>query len=100
MPTLKHPVTFARRGGGALILLETETAYYDQALKAAVSVERGELLLDPSFGTEDPTFARGEPVGLRATVAAYWPEISIRSVDVGEPNNSGTTNMKIDYEVG
>jgi len=92
-------MTFARKGGSCLVLAEDSREFYDQLLGTIVNVEPGELPLDPAFGTADPTFTKGEPTGLRSTVAAYWPELIIKNFSLASPDPSGNAALSIDYEV-
>ena len=92
-------MTFSRKGGSSLKLGEDSREFYDQLIGAIVKIETGELPLDPAFGTADPTFAKGEPTGLRSTVAAYWPELIIKNFSLASPDPSGNAALSIDYEV-
>ena len=98
MATLKHPLSFDAFGG-AMVLSEFATEFYDQAIELAIRIQPGELVLDPNFGTEDPTFNVGEPVGLRATLANFWPEITVNSITSSRPLDDGTKPIHVDYEV-
>ena len=95
---IKNPLSI-----GAFGLIETlsdgSDGYYEQAIEMSVKISPGELVLDPNFGTEDPTFNAGEPVGLRVTLANFWPEISINSITSGSPLQDGSRPIKVDYGV-
>lgn len=99
MPTFKLPLSFAKKGGQSHKLGDDTREYYDQVLRAVAATEPGSLPLDPSFGTKDPTFTKGDPSGLRATIAGYWPEIAIKKIDVGNADKSGRIEIRVDYEV-
>lgn len=92
-------MTFSRKGGSSLKLGEDSREFYDQLIGAIVKIEPGELPLDPAFGTADPTFTKGEPSGLRSTVAAYWPEIIIKNISLASPDQSGISALSVDYGV-
>lgn len=98
MSSIKHPLSFTSFGGVKLVAEESRE-YYDQAILFAVKISPGELVLDPNFGTEDPTFNLGEPTGLRATLTNFWPEISVNSITSARPLADGTRPINIDYEV-
>lgn len=99
MPTLRLPLSFSRKGGSAFKLADGTREFYDQVIHVAVMTEPGELPLDPGFGTKDPTFDKGEPVGLRATLTGFWPEISVRSISASDPNGGGSVSLNVAYEV-
>lgn len=98
MATLRHPLSF-NAFGGAVALSQFSSDYYDQAITLALKIQPGELKLDPNFGTQDPTFNTGEPVGLRATLANFWPEITVNSITSQRPLADGSKPVNVDYEV-
>ena len=99
MPTFKVPLSFSQKGGQAFKLSEDTNDYYDQVIQAAVSIEPGELILDPAFGTQDPAFSKGDLSGLRSTIAGYWPELSLKKLEFGEIDSSGLVKLIAEYEV-
>lgn len=99
MSTFRVPLSFARKGGSAFKLADETREYYDQIIAAVIKTEPGELPLDPSFGTDDPAFTRGEPSGFRSTIAGYWPEIIVKKFELGDAASSGEAELVVDYEV-
>jgi hypothetical protein len=98
MPTIKNPFSIGAFGYVGVVD-ETSADYYDQAIELSIKIAPGELPLDPNFGTQDPTFNVGEPVGLRATLTNFWPEISVNSITSGRPLKDGSKPINVDYEV-
>lgn len=99
MSTFRVPLSFARKGGSAFKLPDGNREYYDQIIGAVIKTEPGELLLDPSFGTKDPIFSKGEPSGFRSTIVGYWPEIIITKFEIGDATSLGAAEISVDYEV-
>lgn len=95
---MKHPFSI-NSFGGVNYSYENSKEFYDQAIYVAMKVNPGQLVLDPNFGTEDPTFDAGEPIGLRATLTNFWPEIAVTSITAGNANKDGTRSINVDYEV-
>lgn len=99
MATLKLPLSFSPVGGFAEVLFEDQVEFYGQAIRMAIAVEPGELFLDPSFGSVDPTFTDREPVGFRSTLSSFWPEIAVANFSVSDARQSGDQIMRVQFEV-
>lgn len=95
---MKHPFSI-NSFGGVNYQYEGSKEFYDQVIFIALKTGPGELVLDPNFGTEDPTFDSGEPIGLRTTLTNFWPEIAVTAVTADKVNKNGTRSIKVDYEV-
>jgi len=98
MPYLKTPLNF-RDNGRAEVVVEGTRELYDQVLFFAVRTENGELPLEPAFGCSNSLFTRDKQSGLTASMALFWPQVTVNRVTESEPDATGTKNMNIDYEV-
>lgn len=92
------PMSFVR--GKAVTIAESTRPYYSQAIALACRIEREELILEPTYGVKDPTFSRINESELRYTIAQFWPEIQLTSIDPGKPTNSGNNVIVIDFVFG
>jgi len=98
MDTLKLPITFER--GRAALLQEGTRPYYSQIIALACRIERGELPLEITYGTKDPTFSQLRESEIRYTVAQFWPEIQLTLVARDRPQATGEQRILVDFVVG
>jgi hypothetical protein len=98
MPILKFPLTFDQ-SGAAEVIVDGDTAQYDQVIALTMRTLPGEHPLEPAYGTIDPTFESGEPQGFRQSVNSFWPEIIITSIDRKRPDSYGMDRINVSYEL-
>jgi hypothetical protein len=95
MDTIAIPVRFD--GGAIKTIQEGSDEYYAHLLAFALQTEKGELILNPTFGILDPVFDDDLTFQLSLTAAQYVPEVSVTSI-VPQPNSQGQVGLKIIFE--
>jgi hypothetical protein len=97
MNTLSVPFRFARSGSVAQHT-EGSDFYYSHILSNVLQTEPGELALDSSFGTEDPTFQRINRASIVEMAAKYVPEITINDI-TSIIDDNGNEQVVISFQV-
>lgn len=95
MDTIKFPLSF--KNGVTEKLIENTDQYWAQFLAMMVRVESGEMLLEPTYGINDPTFSQLDVGRVKLVAGRFYPEIDIESVTVQRPSASGSQKIKISY---
>lgn len=95
MDTIAIPVKF--EGGSLRTITEGSDEYYAHLLAFALQTEEGEMVLNPSFGIQDPTFDDDLTFQLSLVAAQYVPEVSVISL-VEQANSEGRVGMKVIFE--
>lgn len=95
MDTIKFPISF--KNGVTEKLTDDTDQYWAQFLAMLVRVETGEMLLEPTYGINDPTFSKLDTGRVKLVVRRFYPEIEINSVDIQRPSGDGTQKIKISY---
>jgi hypothetical protein len=96
MSTLSVPFRFTNVGSVAQHA-EGSSSYYGHILSNVLQTEPGELALDASFGTEDPTFEAISRATLVEMAAKYVPEIRINNISTFI-NDNGTEQVVISFQ--
>ena len=94
MDSIAHPFRFS--GGHVVVVDDESDAYAAQIIAAVVKTEKGEMPLNPDFGTRQPEFAALDRSGIAYTVAAYHPSINIDSISETIEAN-GEVKIKIEF---
>ena len=95
MDTIKFPISF--KNGVTEKLPEGTDQYWAQFLAMLVRVETGEMLLEPTYGINDPTFSKLDTGRVKLVARRFYPEIEINSVDAQRPSGDGAQKIKISY---
>lgn len=95
MDTMAIPVKF--EGGSIRTIAEASDEYYAHLLAFALQTEEGELILNPSFGIQDPIFDEDLTFQMSLVAAQYVPEVSVIGV-VDQPNSQGVARIKVIFE--
>lgn len=95
MDTMAIPVKF--EGGSIRTIAEGSDEYYAHLLAFALQTEEGELILNPSFGIQDPLFDDDLTFQMSLVAAQYVPEVSVISV-VDQANGQGSARVKVIFE--
>jgi len=95
MDTIAIPVRF--EGGSIRTHTENTDAYYAHLLSFAIQTEPGELLLNPTFGTLDPTFDDDLRFQVSLTAAQFVPEVSVTSVET-RADSGGQAAIQVNFE--
>lgn len=95
MDTIKFPLSF--KNGVTEKLAENTDQYWAQFIAMLVRVETGEILLEPTYGINDPTFSKLDTGRVKLVARRFYPEIEIDSVDVQRPSTDGGQKIKISY---
>jgi hypothetical protein len=97
MSTLSVPFRFTLNGSAAQHI-DGSDSYYAHILSSVLQTEPGELALDASFGTEDPTFERINRASIIEVAAKYVPEIQITNISTIIDDN-GNEQVVISFQV-
>ena len=97
MSTLSVPFRFTLNGSVAQHV-DGSDSYYAHILSSVIQTEPGELALDASFGTEDPTFERINRASIIEVAAKYVPEIQITNISTIIDDN-GNEQVVISFQV-
>ena len=94
MQTIALPLKF--KSGDVVVYADTEDEYYKQILFITLQTHPKEMPLNPSFGTNDPTFALISRANMVEMAARYVPELKITHVSA-VVNDNGEEQLKIDF---
>ncbi len=97
MNTLSVPFRFTNTGSVAQHA-EGSSSYYTHILSNVLQTEPGELALDASFGTEDPTFEAIKRATLVELAAKYVQEIRIDNISTFI-NDNGNEQIIISFQL-
>jgi hypothetical protein len=95
MDTIKFPITFDK--GRMSILQESTRPYYSQAIALACRIEKTELPLEITYGVKDATFTSFRKAELTYTMAKFWPEVRISTLEQIPPDRDGVSRLVIDF---
>ena len=95
MDTIAIPVKF--EGGALRTHTEGSDAYYAHLLAFALQTEQGELLLNPTFGIQDPTFDEDLTFQMALVAAQYIPEVNVSKI-MPRADETGRVALQIQFE--
>lgn len=95
MDTIKFPISFDK--GSIALLSDGSNEMYSQIIAILCQTERGEFLLEPTYGVADSTFDTFHKSDIFRLLSIYWPEISVNNILISEPDNNGRRRVTIDF---
>jgi phage baseplate assembly protein W len=94
MDAFAYPFRFS---GGRVVKVDDQSdAYAAQIIAGVLKTGKGELLLNPVYGTEAIEFSSMDVAGLIHTVSAYHPTIRIDSINQ-EIQSDGTVKISVEF---
>ena len=95
MQSLSHPFRFIN--GRAPTVDDRTDAFSAQMIAAVVKTGKGELPLNPDYGTRQPEFASLDRSGLAYSVTSYYPLISINKISEVVDKTTGDVQIKVEF---
>lgn len=94
MDAFGYPFRFS---GGRVVKVDTETdAFAAQTIAAAIKTGKGELWLNPTYGSDGLEFLQIDIAGVLYTIAAFHPSIRIDNVDESIESD-GTVKLRVEF---
>ena len=95
MNTIKFPITFDK--GRMSVLQEGTRPFYAQIIALACRIEKGELILEQTYGVKDGTFGKFRKSELLYSMSTFWPEIRLTTIDQSSADKNGVSRLVVDF---
>lgn len=95
MDTIRFPVQF--KNGITVKVVENTDAYWAQFLAMLVRINNNELVLEPTYGVNDPVFSQIDAGRIKLSARRFYPEVDITTVNINQASIDGTQKVKIDF---
>lgn len=94
MDVFAYPFHFS--GGKVVKVDDRSDAYAAQIIAGVIKTGKGELLLNPVYGTDALEFSPLDIAGLIHTVSAYHPQIRIDNIDQ-QIETDGSIKLRVEF---
>lgn len=84
--------------GNPVKLDNASEAYAAQRVASIVQTRKGELILKPTYGTDDPEFAELDVAGLYLTLANYHVDLEVDEIEE-YVEDDGEATYKISFSI-